>query len=285
MSDTLYDEERCRRACDHIARAIVRPLALRYYADRALETRAKHDGSIVTDADSAIEREVRGFLHETFPRFGQVGEELPPVGTRNEYVWTIDPLDGTEAFAAGLPLFGTLLAVVKQQRDGKRVPILGAMYLPCQDTLVIGTRSETTLNGTIVRMRAPPPRAAQRLVLGDVAAIAKNTTPDAQETMLRIARQFRSAQTWGDCLGYVHMLEGRAHARIEAGLGIDDIAPLEPIVLGAGGVVSLLDGTSLSEALSALPDLGDSGATFAVACAANGELHRELTACFGPRHE
>jgi fructose-1,6-bisphosphatase/inositol monophosphatase family enzyme len=276
MSGSPYDEEHCKRACEHVARTIVRPLALRYYADRALRTRVKRDGSIVTDADETIEREIRRFLQEAFPAFGVVGEELPAAGTRNEYVWTIDPLDGTEAFAAGLPLFGTLLAVVKQQRDGARVPVLGAIYLPVQDSLVIGTRNETTMNGAIVRMPAPPPRGDRRLILGDVGAIARNTKLDVQARVLSLAREFRSAQTWGDCAGYVHMLEGKAHARIEAGLGVDDIAPLEPILLGAGGVVSTLEGASLSAALSALPDLADPVATFTILCAANRELHEEL---------
>jgi fructose-1,6-bisphosphatase/inositol monophosphatase family enzyme len=214
-----------------------------------------------------------------------VGEELPPVGTRNEHVWTIDPLDGTEAFAAGLPLFGTLLAVVKQQSDRTRVPILGAIYLPVEDSLVIGTRNETTMNGTIVRMPAPPPRAERRLILGDVAALARNTTLDAQRRVLSLARQFRSAQTWSDCVGYAHMLEGKAHARIEAGLGVDDIAPLEPIFLGAGGVATTLEGTSLSAALSALPDLGDSTASFAIVCAVDRDLHQDLMTGLGLRND
>jgi fructose-1,6-bisphosphatase/inositol monophosphatase family enzyme len=244
----------------------------------ALAARAKSDRSIVTDADEAIERNIRTLLQAAFPEYGLVGEELPPVGIANEYVWTVDPLDGTEAFCAGMPLFGTLLAVLRQSPDGRRTPLLGAIYLPVQDRLIIGTRSETTLNGTVVRIPALPERHSRLMVLGDVSSIARTLAPEAQSRILALVRQFRAAHTWSDCFGYLSLLEGKAHARIEAGLGVDDIAPLEPIILGAGGAVSTLDGASLSDALSQMRDLADPTVSFACVSASNGELHRELLA-------
>ena len=285
MTKLEYDATRCRSACEHVARQIVRPLVTRYYMSDALATRAKCDRSIVTDADEAIEREIRAFLDHAFPDFGLLGEELPPVRIASEYIWTIDPLDGTEAFAAGIPLFGTLLAVIRQSPDGSRTPLLGAIYMPLQDLLIIGTRSETTMNGRIVRLPAPPEAHARFLIVGDLSAIARTVSPDVQQRVLTVAGQFRTAQTWGDCLGYANLLEGKAHARIEAGLGVDDIAPIEPIILGAGGAVSTLDGTSLSDALSAMRDVTDRTASFSLVCASTDAMQRELIAALSATDE
>lgn len=282
MTD-IYDESRCRAACEHIAREIVRPLVQRHYRAAGLGIAHKADRSIVTDADAAIEVKIREFLAGAFPSYGVLGEELGAVGSDNALVWTIDPIDGTEAFVAGVPLFGTLLAVVRQ-RDGERLPLLGAIYLPVQDRLAIGNRIETTIDGVRVRMGDAASPDQRRLILGDVSTIARKT-PEAWNGVAEAARRFRSAQTWGDCLGYVNMLEGRAHARAEAGLGVDDVAPIEPVVLGAGGAVSTWDGRTLSEALSALDDIADTSASFTVAAAATGELHRTLVETLTPARD
>jgi fructose-1,6-bisphosphatase/inositol monophosphatase family enzyme len=73
----------------------------------------------------------------------------------------------------------------------------------------------------------------------------------------------------------VGLLTGKAQARIEFGLGVDDVAPLEPIILGAGGIVSCSDGISLSEALSGLNDLSDH-VSFGIVCAASRDAHDEI---------
>jgi inositol-phosphate phosphatase/L-galactose 1-phosphate phosphatase/histidinol-phosphatase len=271
-----YDESRCRSACEHIARGIVRPLVQRYYRAEGLAVDRKADHSVMTEADAAIEREIRAFLAQAFPSYGLIGEELGSVGSRNEYVWTIDPIDGTEAFIAGVPLFGTLLAVVQQTAAGARVPVLGAIYLPVQDRLVIGNCSEATIDDIPVRLCDEALAGQRRLILGDISTIARTTPHAAQSALLRIAQRFRSTQTWGDCLGYLNMLEGNAQARIEAGLGVDDIAPLEPIILGAGGAVSTWNGIFLADALSMLDDLADTSASFTCVAASTRELHREL---------
>lgn len=272
----MYDETRCRTACEHIAHAIVRPLIARYYGNATVRVDTKHDGTVATSADVAIEHEIRAFLSETFPDFGVVGEELGGQRTREEYVWTIDPIDGTEAFVEGLPLFGTLLAVVHQTSEGARVPALGAVYLPIQDRLIVGNGRETTIDGCVVLLSALSSARQTRLILGNISTIARVVPERAHAGLMRVAQDFQSSYTWGDCLGYLDMLEGRAHARIEANLGVDDIAPLEPIFLGAGGLATTFDGTSFADALSELPDLADPAASFCSISAVTRELHATL---------
>lgn len=275
-----YDEAACRAAAEHIARRIVRPLVQQHWQAESLAVSIKSNATVVTEADRAIEEQIRAYLERAFPGYGLLGEELGAVGADREYVWTIDPIDGTEAFVAGLSLFGTLLAVIEQTPTA-RVPVFGALYLPVQDRLVIGNRSVTTLDGIPVRMSAPAAAGQQRMIFGDMAVIARKMPERQRDNLWRLARDYRSAQSWGDCFGYVSMLTGRAHARVEAGLGVDDIAPLEPIVLGAGGAVTALDGTPLSKALSALPRLDDPASSFGIVCAVTVELHGEVMRALG----
>src|SRR5688572_12458146 len=139
MSATTYDEEACRAAAEHIARQIVRPLIQKHWKTDSLKVATKSNASVVTDADHAIEEEIRAYLARSFPGYGVIGEELGAQDADRDLVWTIDPIDGTEAFVAGVPLFGTLLAVIRQ-RGSERTPVFGALYLPVQDQLVLGNR-------------------------------------------------------------------------------------------------------------------------------------------------
>ena len=85
----------------------------------------KFDGSYVTDIDKEIESKFREMLKKKFPSNGVVGEEFEDEGVHNEYVWVIDPLDGTHNFIAGKPLFGTLISCLKNNK-----PILGIIDIP-----------------------------------------------------------------------------------------------------------------------------------------------------------
>ena len=268
-----YDAARCREACRHICHEIVRPLARRYYASETLEIAVKDDASIVSEADRALERAIRDYLAREFPDYGVIGEELEARAPRARYVWTIDPIDGTEAFVAGLPLFGTLLALIDQTDAAARVPVLGAIYMPVQEWLVIGDGNETTLNERRIDMREAGVSGRPRLLLGDLSELERKLSRVRYENLLRLVPRFRSTHTWGDCYGHVAMLTGKAHARVDFDLGLDDIAPLEPIFRGAGGTVTTCDGVALSQAFSAGPDLSERSLSFDTICAATHDLH------------
>lgn len=274
MTRPGYDESRCKAAAEHIARRIVHPLIRKYWKSDSLRISVKENETVVTEADRAIEIAIRAYLEQEFPGYGLIGEELGAQGSDRPYVWTIDPIDGTEAFVSGVPLFGTLLAVIEQS-DSARRPVFGALYLPVQDQLVLGNRTETTIDGRPVRMRKTTVAREKRLLVGDLAVIATRIPAPQREKVWRLASLYRCAQTWGDCFGYVSMLKGTADVRIEAGLGVDDIAPIEPILLGAGGVATSWDGRSLSEVITGLAELGDASASFDVVSAASSELHEE----------
>lgn len=280
MTTAGYDELHCRAAAEHIARQIVRPLIQTYWKSDSLRVSMKDNETVETEADRAIEIAIRAYLEQEFPEYGLIGEELGAQGSCRPYVWTIDPIDGTEAFVAGVPLFGTLLAVIEQIGNARR-PVFGALYLPIQDQLVLGNRVQTTLDGRPVRMKHAMLTREKRLLVGDLAVIANRIPAPRRERVWQLASSYRSAQTWGDCFGYVSLLNGTADVRIEAGLGVDDIAPLEPILLGAGGMVTSWDGTSLSDLLTGIAALGDSSLSFDIVSAASRQLHAETMRIIG----
>ena len=85
----------------------------------------KNDGSLVTNIDKEIEEKFRKYLKKKFPEHGVIGEEFGYEKENNEYVWIIDPLDGTHSFIAGKPLFGTLISCMKNNK-----PIIGLIDIP-----------------------------------------------------------------------------------------------------------------------------------------------------------
>src|SRR5437868_6801259 len=109
-----FDESAAAALCRHVFQRVVRPVLLRHYPKIRCRVHIKTDGSPVTVVDRSIEAAIRRELRSAFPDIGIVGEEWQAEGLSKRYIWTIDPIDGTEAFIDGLPLFGTLLGVIEQ---------------------------------------------------------------------------------------------------------------------------------------------------------------------------
>ena len=126
----------------------------------------KADLTPVTVADRAAEAAMRDTDRErTFPKHGILGEEFGRVREDAEFVWILDPIDGTKSFISGVPLFGTLIALTRGRR-----PILGVIDQPISRERWVGAAGRpTTLNGAAIRCRACPALAAATLFA---------TTPD-----------------------------------------------------------------------------------------------------------
>lgn len=277
MLDSL-DEARCRCACEVIARKIVGP-RLSMGISPKKEFRSGH---LTTEADLEIEIEIRNYLRENFPECGFVGEELPPQKPDNTYVWVVDPIDGTEAFVAGVPLYGTLLTLIHQGRDGVRRPEFGAIYVPIGDHLIVGNRTVTTVNDEIVKFGHSDFGEA-RIILGGLKEAASNIPRKAWDALLSLVASCESCQTWGDCLGFLSMIRGVASLRIEFGLGLEDVAVLEPVVLGAGGFVSDARGQTLTSVMTSLVSLADKSADFTSVIASSEALHVKAITVLGIR--
>lgn len=214
--------------------------AIRPYfrADFGLET--KEDASPVTRADRAAERDIRNMLERERALDGIIGEEFGTVRETASRQWVIDPIDGTTSFVAGRPIFGTLIALMK---DGW--PLLGVIDQPILGERWVGAvGNPTTFNGK-------PARTRRCAALSE--AILATTSPNcfsehqAEHFMALAKKTAHRRLIWGgDCYNYALLASGYIDIVIEAGLKLHDFAALIPIVEGAGGMMCDWNGEPLS---------------------------------------
>ena len=211
--------------------------AIRPYFRAPLAVEAKEDATPVTVADREAEAAMRALIGRHYPDHGIVGEEFGPVRGRAAETWVLDPIDGTKAFIAGKPTFGTLIALLREGR-----PILGVIDQPVLGERWLGAAGRpTTFNGTAVSARSCPR-------LGD--AILNATTPDMfpapdKEAFDRLAAKSRHTVYGGDCYAYGLAASGHIDLVVEAGLAPYDFCALAPVIEGAGGVMTDWRGAAL----------------------------------------
>ena len=216
----------------------------------------KADATPVTEADRGAEALMRGMIESRFPAHRVVGEESGSSGGSDaHYQWVLDPIDGTKPFIHGVPLFGTLIALLEDEE-----PLVGVIHLPAVGELMIGARGRpTTVNGRAVRVRDTDSMERATVLYTDAGGIAK---VDEGRAMKRIFDRASLVRGWGDCYGHFMVAAGRADAMIDPELSLWDIAALKPCVVGAGGAFSDMEGRS--------EGLGHS------AVSTNGLLHDEV---------
>ena len=201
-----------------------------YFAQPDLVVETKADDSPVTAADRGAEKLLREAIAQRFPSHGVIGEEFGSENPNADFVWVLDPIDGTKSFAAACPLFGTLIALLHQGQ-----PALGVIHLPVLQQLYIGDNSSATLNGKPVRTRATKRLADATLLTSDTLNLAKYQNGPACDRVVSQAKMYR---TWGDCYGYTLVAGGWADVMIDPIMNPWDIAALVPVIRGAGGVIT-----------------------------------------------
>jgi histidinol phosphatase-like enzyme (inositol monophosphatase family) len=205
-----------------------------YFGLPDLKVDSKSDASPVTEADRGAEKIMREMIEKKFPTHGIIGEEFGTVGADSEFVWVLDPVDGTISFSHGCPLFGTLIGLL---RDGK--PVLGAIHQPLLNQLCVGDGSSTELNGRPCLMRSTPELAKATLCSTDLTHIEQKKNYTKFDALRRQCRLFRG---WGDCYGYLLAATGWIDIMIDPIMNPWDILPLIPVIRGAGGVITTWEG-------------------------------------------
>lgn len=205
---------------------VIRP----WFASPELAVEDKSDRTPVTIADRGAEELMRRMIRQRYPGHGILGEELGPENTEAEFVWVLDPIDGTRAFAAATPLFGTLIALLH-----RNLPVLGAIHQPVLRQLLIGDGSRTTLNGRTVRVRATQQIEEATLLCSDVLSPAQYQNGPAFDAL---CRRVKLVRTWGDCYGYLLLATGWADLMCDPIMNPWDVAALIPVIRGAGGVIT-----------------------------------------------
>jgi myo-inositol-1(or 4)-monophosphatase len=201
-----------------------------HFGSPGLAVELKSDDTPVTVADRGAEQLMREQIRRKFPNHGILGEEFGAENAGAEFVWVLDPIDGTKAFAAACPLFGTLIALVHQ---GK--PLLGAIHQPVLRQLLVGDGASAVLNGRSVRLRACARVEDATLLTSDPWNPGRYRDGAAYEALARRARLVR---TWGDCYGYLLVAGGWADVMCDPIMNPWDIPALIPIIRGAGGIIT-----------------------------------------------
>jgi|WetSurMetagenome_2_1015567.scaffolds.fasta_scaffold305605_1 histidinol-phosphatase len=217
-------------------------IILPYYRD--CSTSRKDDGSEVTDADRAAETLIRRRILDRYPDHGILGEEFGKTNGDSPFEWVVDPIDGTSWFAMGMPFFGTLIALVKNEE-----PIIGIIRFPALRETVHAAK------GMGCWMKSPG-RPLEQIHTGysqEVeSAVITSSGPQGSEmhpsrgarrvNILPLIRRARKFKFSGDCIQHTAVCRGGAHAAIDTVMFPWDIAAIVPCVEEAGGVVTDLSG-------------------------------------------
>ena len=198
---------------------------LRWY-QAALEVERKADGTPVTLADRDAERVMRARIVEAFPDHSIVGEETGATQGSSDVRWILDPIDGTKAFVAGVPLYSTLVGV-----EVAGEPVVGVIYLPVLDELVAAARGlGCTWNGRPCRVSSEDRLDRALLLVTD-----QRQSEDRYAAFGDLTRQVRLVRTWADAYAYALVATGRAEVAIDPAMDVWDSAALLPILEEAGG--------------------------------------------------
>ena len=197
--------------------------------------------SPVTEADRNTEQVLRDLIESRYPEHGIYGEEFPAVRTDAEWVWVLDPIDGTKSFITGKPLFGTLIACLH-----RGTPVVGVIDQCVLDERWVGVVGRgTQLNGR------PCTTAGGLSSLKHALLYA--TTPEMFRAGFEASRfgllsaKVKRALYGADCYAYALLASGfGTHLVVEADLGLYDYCALVPVVQGAGGVITDWQGLPLT---------------------------------------
>jgi len=239
-------------AVTDVAREAGRTALASFRAGLSVEWKA--DGSPVTAADRSAEAVARAWIGARFREDGIVGEEEGAFNEPAERRWFIDPIDGTNAFIQGVPLWGTLVAVAR----GDEV-LAGAAFFPALDEMLCAAPglgcwwngSRSWASGTDDLSRATVLTTDDRFT----------AAPDRGRGWRALSARARLSRTWGDCYGYLLVATGRAEVMVDPVMSAWDAAALQPAIVEAGGTFTDWDGNATAFGGSAVATnaaLGDS---------------------------
>ena len=235
----------------------------------AVEEKDEPDRAIavspVTEADRNTERALRDLIESRYPEHGIFGEEFDAVREDAEWVWVLDPIDGTKSFITGKPLFGTLIACLH-----RGTPVVGVIDQCVLDERWVGVVGRgTKLNGRPCKTASGLPSLKEALLYA--------TTPEMFRAGFEASRfgalcaKVKRALFGADCYAYALLASGfGTHLVVEADLGLYDYCALVPVVQGAGGVITDWQGLPLT-----LQRHKAGGSKGRVVAAADARLHEQ----------
>ena len=220
------------------------------YFRRAIDIEYKSDRSPVTKADRETEELLRARIAESFPEHVVAGEEYGVPADLGEWTWVLDPIDGTQAFVHGVPLYTVLIALLHRGD-----PVVGVIHNPAlEETVSAAVGGGCTYNGVTCSVRPCRSLAEAEVSTTDFVSFAE----ELPRLHSRVVSEAGFGRTWADGHGYLLFATGRVDLVIDPHMSIWDIAPLYPVIEESGGRITDTSGrrTPLGKsAVAAHPDL------------------------------
>lgn len=202
--------------------------------------------SIVTEMDVAAEKKITHIITSRYPGHSIIGEEKGAVMTGSEYTWVIDPIDGTSNYAAGIPWFGTLIALLRFDQ-----PVAAGAYLPFYDLLYYAEKGKG-----VFRNGQPVSVSAEREIKNMLFAYSTDYSEDIEDMKKEmalwgdLARNVRNLRSTNSLIDFCYIIDGRFGGCINHFTKIWDIAAPYLILSEAGGIMTLIDGNRIRFDLS-----------------------------------
>lgn len=206
-----------------------------HYYKQGVETKTKTDRTLVTKADQEAEETIKRMIAKKFPDHGFFGEESGKTNTRKEFVWIIDPIDGTNHFIRKFPFFATQLALYRNTQ-----PLIGVSYAPLLDELLVAEIGRgASFNGAQTHVSRVFSLSDAFLNITSVAAFERE---HRLPQLVRLCESVRQQRGYGDFYGYHLVARGQADLMIEAQTKPWDIAAMRVIIEEAGGRFTNISG-------------------------------------------
>jgi myo-inositol-1(or 4)-monophosphatase len=212
------------------------------YFNCPIETQQKESqSSIVTEADIESEKTIIKLINDRFPAHNIISEESGFTNNNSDYTWIIDPLDGTSNFASGIPWFGVLISLLKNN-----IPIMGGAYLPVQDLLYF-----TEAGKGVFRNGEPLPILKNKPLKDSLFAFCVDYSEDmaflnrGMEIYKYIVKSSRNIRSTNSLIDFIYVAEGKFGGVLNLFTKVWDIAGLGLIISEAGGIMKKIDGSDI----------------------------------------
>ncbi len=197
--------------------------------------------SIVTEADFASDLVITKIIREKFPEHNMISEETGFEDRNSEYTWVIDPLDGTSNFASGIPWFGVLISVFRNN-----VPVMGGAYLPVSDLLYFAEKGKGALKNDV-----PLNMVMNKELKNSLIAFSVDYTDDeaflnkAIKIYKYIIKGSRNIRSTNSVVDFIYVAEGKIGGCINLYTKVWDICGLGLIIKEAGGIMKDIYGNDI----------------------------------------
>jgi histidinol-phosphatase len=205
---------------------------LELFGSSRLAVERKGDDSPVTVADKRAEQLIRAELAKRFPDDSILGEEFGASSGDSDFGWIVDPIDGTKSFISGVPLYSTLVAVIRDQQA-----VAGVIYIPALDEIVFAAKEggcwHSRGGSPAVRAQVSSRALDQGLLV--ITQLDSFATHGAESAYKTLEREAYITRSWGDGYGYLLVATGRAELMIDPIANPWDLAAVQVVVDEAGG--------------------------------------------------